>query len=130
MLCTLMTTKKSTSLIKFIQPTIVLLMPCQESLTCPNSLPELVTTMVRSDFDKPCAELNAFLVDWKTYLADVPEYEPARRTELRATDKMFETDKMSAVSDLTDITLNVKGNNVLRNGQKYIAPTKLRLNNR
>ena len=86
--------------------------------------------MVRSDFDKPCAELNAFLVDWKTYLADVPEYEPARRTELRATDKMFETDKMSAVSDLTDITLNVKGNNVLRNRQKYIAPTKLRLNNR
>ena len=60
---------------------------------------------------------NSFLVDWKTYLADVPEYEPARRTELRATDKMFETDKMSAVSDLTDITLNVKGNNVLRHGQ-------------
>ena len=54
-------------------------------------------------------------------MADVPEYEPARRTELKATDKMFETDKMSAVSDLTDITLNVKGNNVLRNGQTYIS---------
>ena len=74
---------------------------------------------VRSGFDERCAGLKLFSVDWKTYLADVPEYEPARRTELKATDKMFETDKMSAVSDLTDITLNVKGNNVLRNGQKY-----------
>ena len=66
-------------------------------------------------------------------MADVPEYEPARRTELKATDKMFETDKMSAVSDLTDITLNVKGNNVLRNGQTYISSTikyGLRLNYR
>ena len=65
----------------------------------------------------PDIKVIIFSVDWKTYLADVPEYEPARRTELRATDKMFETDKMSAVSDLTDITLNVKGNNVLRHGQ-------------
>lgn len=71
-------------------------------------------------FDERCAVLKLFSVDWKTYLADVPEYEPARRTELKATDKMFETDKMSAVSDLTDITLNVKGNNVLRNGQKIL----------
>ena len=112
--------KKYTSLIKSIQPTIVLLMPCQESLICPNSLPELVTMMVRSGFDERCTGLKLFSVDWKTYLADVPEYEPARRTELKATDKMFETDKMSAVSDLTDITLNVKGNNVLRNGQKIL----------
>ena len=116
MLCILMMIKKFTSLIKSIQQTIVLLMPCPASLICPNSLPELVLKMV-SDQVSPDTGIIVFLVDWKTYLADVPEYEPARRTELRATDKMFETDKMSAVSDLTDITLNVKGNNVLRHGQ-------------
>jgi len=71
-----------------------------------------------SDMSKLTAGAGNNDVDWKTYLADVPEYEPARRTELRATDKMFETDKMSAVSDLTDITLNVKGNNVLSDGKE------------
>ena len=82
--------------------------------------------MVRLGFVERSAGLKLFSVDWKTYLADVPEYEPARRTELKATDKMFETDKMSAVSDLTDITLNVKGNNVLRNGRKILIHGRLK----
>ena len=86
MSCTLMMTKKYTSLIKSIQPTIVLLMPCQESLICPNSLPELVTTMVRSVVNEHC-DLNNFQSIgkhiWQMFLSTNPHVVPSSKQQIK-----------------------------------------------